>query len=268
MKIVAITAEFNPLHIGHIQLIEQAKALAPDILLVIMNGNITQRGSLAVLDKYTRARHALKAGADIVLELPQIFGASCAERFADAAVKILSAIHDDEKIMIFGSEDGDISTLQNAANILEEEPVEISTDLKELMNMGFSYPSARAQAFADYAFSKKIKVADLTKPNNILAIEYLRAINRRGGITPITVKRNGDYSSTTINQKAPSASAIREAISVGNSKEALSVVPSYVAEDLKNVTFEDRLSPILKTLCLYFLDKMVLGSINWNAQEL
>ena len=81
MKIAFITAEFNPLHNGHIKLLTEVKnRLAPDAICVILNGDITQRGSLALLDKYARARHALIAGADIVIELPQIFGVSCAER--------------------------------------------------------------------------------------------------------------------------------------------------------------------------------------------
>ncbi|MBQ7713136.1 MAG: nucleotidyltransferase family protein, partial [Clostridia bacterium] len=75
-KIVAITAEYDPLHNGHLKLIKKAEALSPDLLLVILNGSFLQRGSLATLDKYTRARHALKAGADAVIELPQILGAA------------------------------------------------------------------------------------------------------------------------------------------------------------------------------------------------
>ena len=244
MKIAAITAEFNPLHLGHLRLIEKAKAFSPDFLLVILNGSVMQRGDLALLDKYTRARHALIAGADAVIELPQLFGAACAERFADVAVKLLSALPAEEKILLFGSEEGDLSPLQNAAKILSEEPEELSLALRELLDMGLSYPAARAQAFSEYAEQKKIAVADLTKPNNILAIEYLRAIEKRGGATPYTLKREGDYDAQAVDRTAPSASAIRRALSEGKREDALVALSSYVAEDLPESIVDD-LSPVL-----------------------
>ena len=137
MKIIAVTAEFNPLHNGHLRLMEKARSLSPDLFVAILNGDFTQRGELALLDKYTRAKHALIAGADIVIELPQLFGAACAERFADAAVKLLSAIPAEERVLAFGSEEGDLKPLQNAADILADEPMELSVDLRELMDMGF-----------------------------------------------------------------------------------------------------------------------------------
>ena len=243
-KIAAITAEFNPLHNGHLKLIERAKALSPDLLIVILNGDFTQRGSIALLDKYTRARHAILAGADLVLELPQVFGAACAERFADGAVKLLAGIPAKEKILAFGSEEGDLALLENAARILEEEPIEVSVDLKELMDMGFSYPVARARAFEAYAAAKGIKTADLTAPNNILAIEYLRSIKKRGGVTPFTVKRTGAYDATTLDPEEPSASAIRAALSTEDEAKALACLPAFVADDLAEPQ-KDGLSPIL-----------------------
>ena len=257
MKIIAITAEFNPLHNGHLRLMEKAKALEPDILLVILNGDVTQRGALALQDKYTRAKHALLAGADVVVELPQIFGAACAERFADAAVKILAALPAEEKVLAFGSEEGELLPLENAAKILREEPAELSQDLKDLMDMGFSYPAARAQAFASYTEQKGIRVADLTKPNNILAVEYLRAIQKRGGVTPYTLKRSGDYHDEAIDNKEPSASALRAALSGENRDAALAALPAYVAEDLKNFEDRDYLSPIL----LYRLSEMTAAEL-------
>ena len=244
MKTVAITAEFNPLHNGHMRLLEKARSLSPDLLVVILNGDVTQRGELALFDKYTRAKHALAAGADVVLELPQIFGAACAERFADAAVKLLAGIPSDERILAFGSEEGDLIPLENAARILSDEPVELSVDLRELMDMGFSYPAARAQAFAAYTKERGIAVADLTKPNNILAIEYIRALKKRCG-TPFTVKRGGDYHEETVDAAEPSASALRAALFDDNKKTALAALPPFVTKDAENATGTDYLSPIL-----------------------
>jgi len=250
-KIVAITAEYNPLHNGHLKLIERAKDLSPDLLVVILNGSFLQRGSLAMLDKYTRAKHALKAGADVVIELPQIFGAACAERFADGAVKLLAGIPAAERILAFGAEEASATALENAANILEEEPLELQVDLKELMDMGLSYPTALAETFRRYADRKGVTVADVTKPNNILAIEYLRAIKRRGGIIAYAVKRKGAYDAETVDLDAPSASAIRTAIAAGEKEKAYAALPPYVASDLEDAGKDD-LSPIL----LYRLTQM------------
>ena len=252
MKIVAVTAEFNPLHNGHLRLLEKAKSLSPDVLLVILNGNFTQRGELALVDKYSRAKHAMLAGADAVIELPQMYGVACAERFADAAVKLLSAIPAEERVLAFGSEEGDLKPLQNAADILADEPMELSVDLRELMDMGFSYPAARAEAFGVYTKERGIKVADLTKPNNILAIEYLRAIKKRGGVTPVTLQRAGDYHDEGINPTEPSASALRKAVFGAEREKALAALPEYVREDVLNAVERDYLSPLL----LYRLSEM------------
>lgn len=257
MKIVAITAEFNPLHNGHLRLLQKAKALSPDILLVILNGDLTQRGELALQDKYTRAKHAMLAGADAVIELPQMYGVACAERFADAAVKLLAALPAEEKVLAFGSEEGSLAPLENAAKILSDEPVELSVDLRELMDMGFSYPAARAQAFAAYTEQKGIAVADLTKPNNILAIEYLKAILKRGGVTPYTVKRSGDYHGDGIDNAEPSASALRAALCSEKKKEVLVALPAFVAEDLKDLDDKNYLSPLL----LYRLSEMTAAEL-------
>ena len=257
MKIVAVTAEFNPLHNGHLRLLEKAKSLSPDVLLVILNGNFTQRGELALVDKYSRAKHAMLAGADAVIELPQMYGVACAERFADAAVKLVAALPAEEKILAFGSEEGELVPLENAANVLSEEPEELSLNLRELMDMGLSYPAARAQAFAAYTQEKGIAVSDLTKPNNILAIEYLRAIKKRGGVTPYTVKRSGNYHGDKIDSAEPSASALRAALCSERKEEALAALPAFVKEDLKDYEGKNYLSPLL----LYRLSEMTAAEL-------
>ena len=258
MKIVAVTAEFNPLHNGHLRLLEKARSLSPDILLVILNGDVMQRGTLALFDKYTRAKHALLAGADAVIELPQIFGAACAERFADAAVKLLSALSAEEKILAFGSEEGNLLSLQNTAKVLSEEPIELSVDMRELMDMGFSYPAARAQAFVSYTKKNGIRVADLTKPNNILAVEYLRAIEKRGGVTPYTIKRSGKYHDDKIDIEEPAASALRATLFTEERDQAIAALPPYVAEDVRQETDRDNLSPLV----LYRLSEMTAEELS------
>ena len=247
MKIAAITAEFNPLHNGHLRLLRAVKEeLSPDLLLVLLGGDVTQRGELALFDKYTRAKHAVNAGAEVVLELPQIFAASCAERFADAAVKTLSFVDAEEKYICFGSECGDLTAIRNAAKILNDEPEELSEELRSLLEMGCSYPAARAQAFLHYAEARKLSVADPTLPNNILAIEYLRAALKRGGVLPYTLKRNGAYQASSVDPQAPSASALRRAFFEGAPTDAYrAALPEYVEKDLALASKVDHFSPLL-----------------------
>ena len=258
MKIAAVTAEFDPLHNGHLHLLSEIREnLRPDILLILLGGDFTQRGKLAFSDKYTRAKHAVLAGADVVIELPQLFACACAERFADAAVKLLSAIDAEEKYICFGSESGDLSAIKNAAKILNEEPESMADEMHALLDMGCSYPVARAQAFLHYAEEHGITIADPTLPNNILAIEYVRSALRRGDVIPYTVRREGDYHSGKIDPIAPSASAIRRAVessaSIDTYKDAL---PSYVLSDLHEGV-DDHLSPLL----LYRLSTMSLEGL-------
>ena len=243
MKIAAITAEFNPMHNGHARLLREVRAsLSPDILAMILGGDLTQRGEAAILDKYTRAKHAVLGGADVVLELPQIFACACAERFADGAVHILSSLEADEKYVCFGSECGDLTKITNAARILSNEEAEMSAEIHALLDMGCSYPVARAQAFKSYADAHSIPVADLTLPNNILAVEYVRSALKRQ-VTPFTIKRTGDYKDETIDNASPSASAIRRAFLRG--EPCFDALPPYVAEDLRHAPTVDLISPLV-----------------------
>ena len=244
MRIAAVTAEFNPMHVGHLRLLADIReSLSPDILVVLLGGDITQRGELAVLDKYTRAKHAILAGADIVLELPQIFACSCAERFADAAVKLLSSFEAEEKYICFGSECGELAPIENAARILTEEPEEMRAEMRAMLDMGCSYPIARSQAFSHYAEIHNIPVANLTLPNNILATEYVRSAIKRG-VSAYTIKRNGAYHTEELDPTAPSASAVRQAFWGGKDIPA-AILPPFVKEDLMRASRKDLLSPLV-----------------------
>ena len=246
MKIAFITAEFNPLHNGHIKLLTEVKnRLTPDAICVILNGDITQRGSLALLDKYARARHALIAGADIVIELPQIFGVSCAERFADGAIKIAAAVKGEEKVVCFGSECGDLPLIENAARLSAEEPEEISLAIRDLLDMGFSFPVARAQAFRDYAEKNGIEIPELTSPNDVLAIEYVRAAKKRGDFSFFLVPREGDYKALSLNGELPSSGAIRNALKDKKTDELSQAVPPYVLSDLLTLPDQDAFSALI-----------------------
>ena len=192
MKSAAIICELNPLHSGHKKLIDYARSVA-DNVICIMSGNFTQRGMPACADKYARAKHAILAGADMVVELPTVFATASAENFAYGAIQIVNAIQADA--VIFGSECGDIVQLQQCAELLRSECV--NEQIKKQIALGVSYPRAVYQA---------TKCDLLNGANNVLAIEYLQAMQRsHSTATPLTVKRENDRNATTAGQFASSA---------------------------------------------------------------
>jgi predicted nucleotidyltransferase len=253
VKFVCIIAEYNPLHIGHIYHLSQSKSLA-ECTMVIMGGDFCQRGLSMVMDKYTRAIHAVKAGADIVVELPTVYAIGCAERFALGAMRIIDLLPD--SCLSFGSECGDIETLQRTAALLAEPEVEIG--VKALVRDGVSYPKARESALKQYASDHNISVADITQPNNILALEYIRAAGPRHPLHTIT--RTTDYHSL-----APTASSsyIRSALFGKEPIEGL--VPSYVLSDLVSATPAQE---VLYLAALRAADKTAYADLLDNAEGL
>lgn len=223
MRITGIIAEYNPFHNGHKYQIDTVRQTC-DAVVVIMSGSMVQRGDVAVFDKWARTKAALANGADLVIELPVCFALSCAERFAYGAVYILNALGTVDNIC-FGSECGDIDALRLAADAISDESVQISARIKQLMDSGMSYPSAREKAFDGIIPSELLR-----EPNNILAIEYLRALKKLGStITPFTVARHivGHNSSDTHSGFA-SASAIRAMLY--SSKSIADYVPRISAD--------------------------------------
>lgn len=180
MKLAAIICEFNPLHTGHKKLIEFARTLADNVVCV-MSGNFTQRGLPACVDKYARATHALKAGADLVVELPTAFATASAENFALGGVTIATTLGAD--CLVFGSECGDIAELNHCVDMLSDDAT--NAKIKKEIAKGLNYPDAVAKATGLDA---------LNKPNNVLAIEYVKAIRKlKSAITPVTIKRDDNY---------------------------------------------------------------------------
>jgi len=227
MKICAIICEYNPFHNGHLLHIREAKRISgADCILCLMSGNFVQRGEGAILDKFTRAKHAVLAGADIVIELPTVYATSNAELFATGAVQILSSIPS-LNCLCFGAETADTDVFLRAATLLNEEPEEVSAQIKRLTDDGWSFAKARAEAW------KSILPIDLMRsPNNILGIEYTRAILKRNAhisILPIPRLGNG-YHSDNLNGEFASATAIRKAIDDGISVEKY--LPEYIFPDL------------------------------------
>ena len=227
MKICAIICEYNPFHNGHLYHLREAKRLSgADAILCIMSGNFVQRGEAAILNKYIRAKHAIQAGADAVIELPSVFATSNAELFAKGAIHILSSIPAVDTLC-FGAETADAAAFLNAANLLNNEPEQVSARIKALTNDGLSYAKARAIAW-DGVLPNDL----LSSPNNILGLEYTKAIlSTNANIRILPISRIGNhYNSKQLNEQTASATAIRNGIN-----ENISVskyVPDFVECDL------------------------------------
>ena len=205
--ITGIIAEYNPFHNGHAYQIEQARLLTGcDFLVVVMSGDYVQRGAPAVFDKYTRARMALACGADLVLELPVACSCASAEFFASGAVSLLDGLGCVD-FLCFGSESGDLQSLMEPARILAKESPVFQEALRRGLSLGLSFPAARKEAFRACASNPDI----LDLPNNILGIEYLKALLQRESILkPVTIKREGQgYHDTLLDSRFASASGIR-----------------------------------------------------------
>lgn len=213
MRTVGLITEYNPFHKGHRYHIAEAKRMSQAThVIVIMSGNYVQRGIPAFLDKYDRAGIALRNGADLVVELPSVFATASAEIFAGGAVSLLDRIGITDCIC-FGTEGAGIHELQRIASILTEEPESFREVLKENLRMGESFPSARTTALLaslpDCDRDKLEKILNL--PNNILGIEYLKAlISRKSRIEPLCISRiHSGYHDTSFESRFFSASAIR-----------------------------------------------------------
>ena len=236
MKVAGLVAEYNPFHNGHVHHLSETRRLSgADFVVVVMSGNYVQRGTPAVIDKYERARMALQGGADLVLELPSLFATASAEVFATASVSLLYQLGVVDSIG-FGAEYTDLGTLKKIANVLNHEPDSLQRDLRDALRSGLNYPSARALALGSY-FGDEIENLDeiLDKPNNILAIEYLRAIERLGtSLTPLAVKRwHTDHNSDKVYDNVASATALRSMIyeEDGGIERITPFVPAYTARE-------------------------------------
>lgn len=206
MKIIGIICEYNPFHLGHQkQFAEIRNAFGQDAVIVcLMSGNFVQRGMPAIFDKSLRAKAAIDSGADLVLELPTVYALSSAEGFAAGGVRILSPFCD---YLCFGCETGDSTTLMETARALLAP--EFSPALRAALESGCSFPAARQKALTEMGANASL----LEKPNDILAVEYCKAILAQGStILPFPIKREGNYHDTDADTENPSATSLRQLI--------------------------------------------------------
>ncbi|MEH7122975.1 MULTISPECIES: nucleotidyltransferase [unclassified Bacillus (in: firmicutes)] len=212
MNAVGVIVEYNPFHNGHAFHLQEAKKLADaEVVIAVMSGNFLQRGEPSLVSKWKRTEMALKAGADIVFELPYSFATQQANSFASGAVSILEAAGCHS--LCFGSESGDIESFYRTITFLETNNEHYQRQVKYYLERGNSYPKATSLSFHDLSPHKEL--LDMSKPNNILGFQYIKAVQKQGAsIQPLTVSRkSADYhdphfSSETI----ASATSIRKAL--------------------------------------------------------
>ena len=220
MKTVGIIVEYNPLHSGHLFLMEEVRrTLGADTRIIcVMSGDFVQRGDFALVRRQARARAAVESGADLVLELPLPWAVSSADGFADGGVQTLLATGLVQHLA-FGSECGDIAALQAVARTLLQP--EFSAALQEPLRSGISFAAARQQAIAQLLDEPAARL--LAQPNNILAVEYCKSLLRHNASAlPLTVQRTGTpHDAGILTDGHPSASAIRSLLSQGQRDNAL-----------------------------------------------
>lgn len=228
MKTVGIICEYNPLHLGHQKQIDRIRAEFGEETAIVcaMSGNFVQRGAPAIIDKSIRAQAAVRCGADLVLELPVTAALSSAEGFAAGGVKLLSPLCDG---LCFGAETANGDILISAAKALLSD--EFPPLLRRELDTGKSFPAAREAALKAMGMETDI----LSQPNNILAVEYCKAIlTQNSAMVPFPIHRQGSYHALSVDADNPSATAVRNLMLIThNWKHCIPPAAREVLEDAR-----------------------------------
>lgn len=265
-KVLGIIAEYNPFHNGHLYHIKQSlEQTNSDYVICVISGNFVQRGNTSIVDKWTKAKMAMASGADLVIELPTIYSISSAENFAEGAIKILDELGIVDSVS-FGMETRDISTLNNIANVLCQEPKAYTTLLNHELSRGISFPKARENALMMYLNDIKRYANILTGSNNILGIEYLKAMKKlKSSLIPVGIQREKVfYHDNFIVDDFASSTAIRKMIVSRQFDEIMKVMPrsAYIllAQELRKGHYVLDLSKFQSEI-LYKLRSMTTAEI-------
>ena len=266
-NVLGIIAEYNPFHNGHLYQIEEAKRqTGAKHVIAVITGNFSQRGNTSLVNKWTKAHMAIENGVDIVLELPSVYSISSAENFAEGAIKILESLKIVDTLC-FGTETADFPALNNIANVLYNEPKEYSALLSHELGKGLSYPKARENAIKMYMNDVKRYINIMNGPNNILAIEYLKALKKlKSKITPLAIERKKVYyNDEKIVDEFASSTAIRRLLATEQFAELRKVMPksSYMLlkEQIESGKYVIDLIKFEKEI-LYTLRKMSVKEIS------
>lgn len=243
LKALGIIAEYNPFHNGHKYHLDQSlKESGADVCIAVISGNFTQRGELALLNKWTRVEMAVKNGVNLVVEMPVIYACNNAGYFAKGGVEILEALG--VSTISFGSELGNMDEIGRIARVISDNEVIIENAIKEAVKGGLAYPRARHEAMVSILGEEAAEHLD--NPNNILAFEYLKHMAKA---QPMTVKRQGaGYHDQNSEQMLASATAIRKALA--GEDDISHAVPDFTREILfrekMNFANQEKLFDILR----------------------
>lgn len=236
-NVLGIIAEYNPFHNGHLyHLAKSKKDTNSEYTIAIMSGNFTQRGSTSLIDKWSKTQMAISNGVDLVIELPTLYATSSAENFADGAIKILDSLKIVDYIS-FGAESPNLEALDHLAEILYTEPKEYKALLSIELDKGLSFPKARENALMMYLNDQKNIKKFLSTSNNILAIEYLKALKKhKSNIKPHVIGRfESDYNSTRYTNNIASSTAIRNIIK----NNGFSILPKLMPQNSLAILFKN-----------------------------
>lgn len=264
MHAVGIIAEYNPFHNGHKWHLEQAKKKSgQDFVIAVMSGNFVQRGEPAIFDKWQRAMLAVRSGVDLVIELPTAFTVRSAQYFAAGGVRLLSQLGIVSHLC-FGAETADLEILEKAAQAINDQ--EITLNMMSKLKAGATYAAALGYALEK---SSNINIAILKSPNNILALEYLRAIKKFApDIAPIPIKRHiSHHHDTAIDSPFASAGAIRKAFTDKKSCKNSSIsMPSDNMNIINELLASNRGPAKLETLSAVILGKLRTANLEYIEQ--
>ena len=240
MKATGIVVEYNPFHNGHkLHLMEAKKS--GDLVIAVMSGNFLQRGEPAIYDKWTRARMALKNGVDLVVELPVFYSAQSAEIFSHGAIDILDKLG--AETLVFGSESSDLEKLKKIAYLQIDKKELLDEKIKEKMEEGVSYPNA-----INFAIEELLGEKGILKPNDILGVEYIKAIRKLGSSmeAKLIERKAVGYHDKEIIDEITSATSIREMVKENRIEEIKKVMPAESFELLGTPTYLENFYPLLR----------------------
>ncbi len=261
MTTLAIIAEYNPFHNGHLYHLNKAKELTgANYSVALMSGSFLQRGVPAMWDKYTRANMCTSCGIDLALELPFPYATGSAMDFAMGSINILNRLNSID-YLCFGAETDDIKLLKTISEVIVTEPASYKSALKTNLSSGMSFPSARDKALTDY-FNDDSLTSIISQPNNILAIEYISALIRTDSkIKPVLVKRKqAMYHDDTIYGSISSATAIRHTLDNNSSLDMISRDLPHNAMTLITDTYTKSAPVFPESLTPFLQAKLITGS--------
>ena len=259
MESIGVIAEYNPFHNGHLYHLKKIKEKYKDSpIILVMTGNFTERGDVAIIDKWKRTEIDLKSGADLVIELPFPFATQSADYFSYGAITLLEQLHVTK--VIFGSESNNIETLKLIAKTQNNNP-DFDKLVKIYSKFGKNYPTAISLAIKD--LTNEI----ITTPNDLLGVSYIKTILKNNyKIIPETIKRTNDYHGKNIEEKISSATSIRLALK--ENKNIDNQVPEYTKKYLTAFHFIEDYYPLLKYKIITEKDLSIYNTVDEGIDKI